>query len=221
MTTRELITSGQKRQISRFVLDAVERVLDELDLSKEGAQCVIDPNGDEFCEATRNFVRETLRKLSVPNQFADEEVESAFKYPPEYKGPKGIAEQTSILRGLFPGLGFADEKVTALPLPKHAEGWFAIPRWQNIAPTYGEAVEKVLALIESSGRKFYNYRRGKLAAKYLRQHVRTEKFLRHVGDQQKDFDILVVAAQFGLRWRGKSVRRGRVLFEGTVAQLTL
>ena len=41
MTTRELITSGQKRQISRFVLDAVERVLDELDLSKEGVSVPI------------------------------------------------------------------------------------------------------------------------------------------------------------------------------------
>ncbi|MBI3626726.1 hypothetical protein HY224_01640 [Candidatus Uhrbacteria bacterium] len=212
MTIRESITSGQSKQIVRFGADAVEAVLTELDPSKDGAQCVIEEHGDEFAEAMRNAARVALKAMSVPNQFADEEVDSNFTYPPEYKGVKGIAEQTNILRGFFPGLGFADEKVTALPLPKHAEGWFAIPRWQNIAPTYGEAVEKVLALIKS-GRKFYNYRQGKLAAKYLRQHAKTEKMLRQVGDQQKDFDVLVVAAQFGLRFCGKSVRRGRVLFE--------
>jgi len=212
MTTRGSITSGQSRRIAQFGSDAVEVVLAELDLSQDGAQCVIEQNGEEFCEAMRNAARVALRVMSMPNQFADEEVDSNFTYPPEYKGVKGVAEQTNILRGLFPGLGFADEKVVALPLPKHAEGWFAIPRWQNIAPTYGEAVEKVSALIVSR-RTFYNYRQGKLAARYLRQHARTEKFLRQVGDQQKDFDILVVAAQFGLRFRGKSVRRSRVLFE--------
>lgn len=213
MTTRESITSGQVKQIVRFGSDALEAVLTELDLSKNGAQCVIDdPNGEEFCEGMRIAARDLLRRLSVPNQFADEEVDSNFTYPPEYRDVKGIAEQINILCELFLGLGFVDEKVTALPLPKHAEGWFAIPRWQNIAPTYDEALEKVLALI-ASRRTFYSYRQGKLAAKYLRQHARTEKMLRQIGDQQKDFDILVVAAQFGLRFRGKSVRRGRVLFE--------
>jgi len=33
-----------------------------------------------------------------------------------------------------------------------------------------------------------------------------------LGDEQKDHDILVVAAQFGIRHRGRSVRRAREVF---------
>ena len=33
-----------------------------------------------------------------------------------------------------------------------------------------------------------------------------------LGDEQKDFDILVVPAQFGLRHKGRSVRRAREVF---------
>jgi hypothetical protein len=42
-------------------------------------------------------------------------------------------------------------------LPSGAEGYFAIPRWQNLAGTYNEAIEKVLAKLAST-RPFYNYR---------------------------------------------------------------
>jgi hypothetical protein len=80
-----------------------------------------------------------------------------------------------------------------------------------LAPTYGEAVEKVLAMIASK-RKFYNYRDGQLGAEYLRQHAKTAKMFQKLGDEQKDFDILVVPAQFGLRHRGRSVRRARGVF---------
>ncbi|MDO8560753.1 MAG: hypothetical protein Q7R91_00890, partial [bacterium] len=146
----------------------------------------------------------------VSNQFADEEVKSSYAYPKGYK-VKGITEQTNILRQLFPGVGFADEKLAEQPLPPNAEGWFAIPKWQTLAPTYGEAVEKVLAMIASK-RKFYNYRDGQLGAEYLRQHAKTVKMFQKLGDEQKDFDILVVPAQFGLRHKGRSVRRAREVF---------
>ena len=144
------------------------------------------------------------------NQFADEEVQSSYAYPKGYK-VKGITEQTNILRQLFPGVGNALEKLAARPLPPNAEGWFAIPKWQTLAPTYGEAVEKVLAMIASK-RKFYNYRDGQLGAEYLRQHAKTAKMFQKLGDEQKDFDILVVSAQSGLRHKGRSVRRAREVF---------
>jgi hypothetical protein len=146
----------------------------------------------------------------VSNQFADEEVESSCAYPKGYK-VKGITEQTNILRQLFPGIGFADEKLAEQPLPPNTEGWFAIPKWQTIAPTYGEAVEEVLAMIGSK-RTFYNYRNGQTGPEYLRQHAKTVKMFQKLGDEQKDFDILVVPAQFGLRHKGRSVRRAREVF---------
>jgi hypothetical protein len=155
-----------------------------------------------------------MKKITARNQFVNEEVKSIYGYLSGYK-PKGIAEQTNILRQFFPGVGFADEKIAEQLLPPNAEGWFAIPRWQSIAKTYEEALQKVLDLIKKQrDGNFYNYREGKIGETYLRQHERTAKKLQTLGDQQKGFDILVVAAQFGLRHRGRSVRRAREVFTG-------
>ena len=199
------ITEGQKKQYKRFVEDAGDKALSEVQLDKDELQMLIE-NGDEF----QSRIITAIRELSVSNQFADEEVQSSYAYPKGYK-VKGITDQTNILRQLFPGIGFADEKLAEQPLPPNAEGWFAIPKWQTLAPTYGEAVEKVLAMIASK-RKFYNYRDGQLGAEYLRQHQKTVKMFQKLGDGQKDFDILVVPAQFGLRHKGRSVRRAREVF---------
>lgn len=200
------VTDGQKKQVKRFAEDAVDRAIAEGLLDKDGIQKLIE-NGDEF----QARIITGIKELSVSNQFADEEVESSYAYPKGYK-VKGITEQTNILRQLFPGIGFADEKIAEQPLPVNAEGWFAIPKWQTLAPTYGEAVQKVLAMIASK-RKFYNYRDGQLGAEYLRQHAKTAKMFQKLGDEQKDYDILVVPAQFGLRHRGRSVRRAREVFQ--------
>lgn len=79
-----------------------------------------------------------------------------------------------------------------------------------MAATYGEAVQKVFEKIkEIRGGKFYNYRDGKLGPQYLRQSAKSVKAFQKLGLEQKDHDILVVAAQFGLRHRGRSVRRAR------------
>lgn len=199
-------------RVRRIAKDAVDHAIAEGILDKDGIQKLIE-NGDEF----QARIITAIKELSVSNQpacpvggFADEEVQSSYAYPKGYK-VKGITEQTNILRQLFPGVGFADEKIADRPLPPNAEGWFAIPKWQTLAPTYGEAVEKVLAMIASK-RKFYNYRDGQLGAKYLRQHAKTIKMFRKLGDEQKDYDILVVPTQFGLRHRGRSVRRAREVF---------
>jgi hypothetical protein len=79
--------------------------------------------------------------------FENEKVESSYGYLSGYK-PKGITEQTNILHQLFPELGSADELVAQGTLPLNTEGWFAIPRWQSVAKTYNEAVQKVLDLIK-------------------------------------------------------------------------
>ena len=142
---------------------------------------------------------------STSDQFAGEEVASSHAYPNGYK-VKGITEQTNILRQLFPGIGFADEKLADQPFPQNAEGWFAIPRWEMLGSSYGEAVDKVLAMIKSS-RRFYNYCEGQLGAEYLRQSTKKAKAFLKLGDQQNGYDILVVPAQFGMFHRGKSVRR--------------
>lgn len=206
MTTKS-ITSGQEKQFKRFVEDAAERALKEVGLDKDGLQKLIE-QGDKL----QARIIAGIRELSVSNQFADEEVESDYGYLSGYK-PKGITEQTNILRQLFSGIGYADEKLVEQPLPANTEGWFAIPKWQSVAETYEEAVQKVLDLIKKQRKgKFYNWREGRLGAQYLRQHERTVEKLQQLSDQQKGYDILIVAAQFGLRHRGRSVRRAREVF---------
>jgi hypothetical protein len=166
-------------------------------------------NGDEFNAAIAAVIVAKTRELSISNQFASEEVKSNYGYLSGYK-PTYMIEQTNLLRRLFPGVGYADEKLAEQPLPPNTEGWFAIPKWETMAPTYGEAVQMVLDKIkETRNGKFYNYRDGKLGPQYLRQSAKSANAFQKLGTEQKDHDILVVAAQFGLRHRGRSVRRAR------------
>jgi len=147
-----------------------------------------------------------LKEHRTTDKFKDEEVASSYGYLSGYK-PKGITEQTNVLRLLFPGIGYANEKLAELPLPEGAEGWFAIPRWQKVAKTYPEAVQIVLDLINKTRGKLYNWRKSQINSKHIRQSAKTAKMFQAIGEQQKDNDILVVPCQFGKRHAGRSVRR--------------
>jgi len=209
--TQTNATAGQIKQINRLGSDAIEKVLGELGLDNPGAQRVIE-HGDEFASGIRETVTHLLQDLSVSDKFKDEEVESSRGYLSGYK-PKSITEQTNRLCELFPSLGYADAKLADGTLPSNAEGWFAIPKWEKIAPTYNEAVQKVLDMIKQTrGGKFYNYRDGQLGPERLRQTAKTASVFQKLGDEQKDHDILVVPAQFGIHHRGRSVRRAREVF---------
>ena len=99
------ITDGQKKQYFRFIEDAAERALKVAIPDKDGLQKLFE-NGDEL----QARIVTAIREFSVGNQFADEETDSKYGYLSGYK-PKGITEQTNILRQLFRGVGFADEKI--------------------------------------------------------------------------------------------------------------
>jgi hypothetical protein len=206
MTTKSItsVTDGQKKQVRRFAEDALDRAIAEGVLDKDSIQKLIE-NGDDFQERILAAVRE----LSLSNLFADEETESSYGYLSGYK-PKGMTEQTNRLRQLIPGIGFANEKLVEQPLPPNAEGYFAISRWQSVAPTYGQALQKMFDLIKQTrDGKFYDYREGKLGADRLRLVPKTQKALEKLGKEQEGFDILVAPCQFGFRHRGRSVRRAR------------
>ena len=144
--------------------------------------------------------------------FANEEVKPNYGYPPRY-AMKPVCEQLVELSKHFNGLNTNDVLACSkeLPaLPSGAEGWFAVPRWEKVAKTYNEAVEKVLDLIGKT-RTFYNYRKGNLGPKYLRLSERTAVALQMLGERQKG-DFLLIPAQFGLTHRGRSVRRVRVVY---------
>ena len=210
LITSKEITSGQKKQIKRFIQDVGEEVaeiaVEKANFDKNSSQKFLE-QGDEFRSAMLETAIAKVKELSVSSQFSNEEMSSKYGYLSGYK-PKGITEQTNILRQLIPGIGFADEKLALRPLPENAEGWFAIPKWQSVAPTYGEAVEKVLDLIKKTrDGKFCSYCEGQLGPKNLRQSEKSAKMFEKFANEQKDYDILVIPAQFGILHRGRSVRR--------------
>lgn len=182
----------------------VEQAYNKAGLSEKEAQRVNDTAG--LAELIATFITENR----VTDQFKDEEVASTYGYLSGYTAPKSITEQCNILRGIFPGVGFANEKLAEGAVPANAEGWFAIPKWQTLAKTYGEAVQMVLdAIKEQRSGKFYNYRENQLGPDQLRQSAKSVEVFQTLSNEQKDYDILVVAAQFGIRHRGRSVRRAR------------
>ena len=196
----EKITSSQHKQIIRLIEDGI----DAIGLSKDGAQRIIE-NGGRFQHALNLFVN----SFAAGKYHEENEVVSCFGYRSGYT-PKGIAQQTERLRELFPGIGYANEELANASLPENAEGWFAIPRWEKIAPTYGEAVRKVLDLIKQTrDGAFHNWREGRFGPHELLQFFEAEQQFKYFGAEQEGYDILVVPAQFGMRHRGCSVRHAR------------
>lgn len=202
--TQQETTDGQIEQTTRVVVDAVKKALKPL--GKEAAQRV-HKRGNELASSIAKFIAE----LSVSDQYANEQVATSYNYPANYR-PKPIAEQIETIAKLFGLDGTAAYAYTKnLPtLPEGAEDWFALPRWEAVAKTYGEAVEKVLGLVGKS-RKFQNWREGQLHERYLRQSEKTKQMFAQFAEKQSG-DIILVPAQFGFLHRGQSVRRARETF---------
>jgi hypothetical protein len=74
-------------------------------------------------------------------------------------------------------------------------------------------VEIVLEVL-GKRRKLQNRIAGRLGPTYLRQSERAKLAAKILADQQQGNDILVVAAQSGMRHRGCSARRARVRMAG-------
>ena len=209
--THARATPGQIKQISRFAADAVEKVLADFGPDHSGAQRVIE-HGNEFASAICEATLAALKELSVSDKFKDEEVKSSYGYLSGYK-PKSISEQQACLRKLFPQLESPDLKLDEETVSGPAEGYFAIPRWKKIAPTYCEAVQTVLRLLKKARKgSLCNFREDELSAEQLREHSRKSAAFQKLGDEQTERDVLIVPAQFGLFHRGRSVRRTREVF---------
>lgn len=207
MTTKKLITSDDPKGLDATAKWRAVYNKQQLTDGADGSAQRLNESREFWKE-----LAELIQKHSATNQYANEVVSSNYTYPKEYKGPKPIAEQVQTIATMFgldptQALEFAKNLPT---LPEGAEGWFAIPRWEKVAPTYGQAVQKVLDLIKQTRNgAFYNYREGELGPNQLRQSTKQVAMFQKLGDEQKDQDILVVPAQFGIRHRGRSVRRAR------------
>jgi hypothetical protein len=197
------ITPGQRKQIVRFIEDG----LDTLTLDKDDAQHIIERGGD-----MQTKLKDILREFSVSDRYINEENPTDATYPQGYE-IKPITEQIVTLRQFFPELSTADESIAAKPLPPNAEGWFAIPRWEKLSLTYDGAVNRVFEAIRSKRALFRCSPMYQTDPECLHQYAKTVKAFQKLGNEQKGYDILIIPCQFGLRHRGRSIRRSFVVMK--------
>jgi len=206
-------TEQQNQQLQSCLGDAVHNAylmaIEQLD--KQSAQAVLEAEREVKSEIAK-AVTEIVYSHTLSSKFEDEEVGSDRGYPPTYR-VRPVEAQVTELRKAFPALGACQEKLGRLPLPEGAEAWFAIPRWEAVAPTYNEAVEKILEILARK-RRISNRIAGRLGKEYLRQTERCRLAETILADQQEGNDILVVAAQAGILHRGCSARRTRAALAG-------
>ena len=206
-------TDQQNTQLQSFLVEATQEAcrtaIEQLD--QQSAQVVLDM-AKKLKPEVVNLIVDIIHKHTVSDKYKDEQVGSNRVYPPTYR-VRPIEAQVTELRKHFPMLGSCLEKLSRRPLPEGAEAWFAIPRWEALAPTYNEATQMVLDVIASK-RKFQNRCAGKLGPIYLRQSERSKLACKILEDQQSGNDILVVGVQSGLLHRGCSSRRTRVSMAG-------
>jgi len=230
MTTEKLITSAQTDKVADLGREAVKTAVGKVNPTSTNVQNGIISNGREFKNRVEEAVKAIVLEMTTTNQYANEVVSSSYTYPKEYK-MKLIEEQVKFITEKF-GLDptSALEFIKTLPaLPDGAEGWFAIPKVSSVAKKhfpaitdsaeqYCEAVKLVHSKLAES-RSFTNYRNGEIVPSKLRVHARTAGLLEELENQQQG-DILILAVQYGMRHRGKSVRRARETFSGNEFGLT-
>ncbi len=203
------MTEGQEKQLSRVVME------DELFTPKptnDEAQCLL-----KHGNILQTAVRISRKEIFVKYLYADEEKSSDYTYPKEYKR-KSIREQIDILLECFPGLNatWALMKGEAWydslkNLPDWIEGPLVYVWWEMFG-NYNAATEQVLSALGKKYQNFVNYRNGQLGPEYLQQSKKTTGLEAKIKKDQPG-DLIIVPSQAGLRWRGKSVRRGRVLYD--------
>ena len=206
-------TDSQNAQLHDFLGEAVDsactQAIEQLD--RQSVQTVLEMGKKLKGEIAESLVQ-IIHKHTISDKFKDEEVPSNRVYPPTYK-VRPVEAQVTEMKKLFPSLGSCMEKMARKPLLEGAEAWFAIPRWQALAPTYNEATEMMLTAL-ASRRKFQNRIVGRLGEIYLRQSERTRLAEKILADQQQGHDFLVIPIQAGMLHRGCSARRARIAMAG-------
>ena len=204
-------TSQEQRDRLKETLDAaVQRIYRSTlkDLDQHSARLVLEMD-EKLTTEIVSAAMKIVHRLTVSDKYVNEEAVSRREYPAAYR-VRPVEAQVTELRKHFPQLGPCMEKLGHKPLPENAEDWFAIPRWQALAPTYNQATEMLIALLATK-RRFDNRILGKLGEAFLRQSERSKLAERILAEQQPGCDIFVVAAQAGLLHRGCSARRARVV----------
>ncbi len=183
-------------------------VLDAQSLTKDDAQVVI-ANGNqlknELSKTTKDFIRRALWQ--------------GYVYPKDYRR-KPVDRQINIIGKVFglsteTAMKFATERLPKIKLPRHAEGWFAVPSVEAVAKKhfpqvtglidqYRESIRFACKKIKET-REFSDYGLG-----FFDHHPFMERpkslsacYSHNIGGQ--DGEIILIPAQLGMRFQGKSV----------------
>lgn len=164
----------------------------------------------------------------MSNRFANEEKESKYGYYSGYQKPKSVEGQIDIIRSHWPSLDpdpalrYMREVYPTLKLPGWVEGPFALVRPKNLychdgslSREFGKETNQLAEVLEAlresrdTGVRFGN-------SKFVPHDIHRTKSLHWTWlprlTKQQPGDILIVPAQFGLRHRGRSIRRAREMF---------
>ena len=193
------------------------------------AQRINDTALSNLADLIANFISEARRS----DKFKGKEVRSSYTYPNEYKGPKPIDKQLlslSIALNLDPASAL--EYATHLPalesfVPADAlkwTGWFAVPSLASLATIAEKHFPEVKDMTErycrtilfvfgklAASRPFQNWREGQITSEQLRMTARLLRAMEILAETQKG-DILIIAAQLGMRHRGRCTGRAREVF---------
>lgn len=199
-----------KALLAQVASAAYQKVIGELD--QESARTVLE-SIRRLEGQLKDYLVDVVHRNAISNKWKEEEVDSRRCYPSLYR-VHSIEAQVTELRKYFPQLHGCMEKIAYRELPEGGpEEWFAIPRWQVVAPTYNEALELVLSCLASK-RKFVNRIFERMGPAHLRPGKRAKLAEEFLASQQQGNDIFVVAAQFGMLHRGCSARRARTAMAG-------
>jgi hypothetical protein len=232
--TAEPITSGQQKQFFRFVEDAAERAWADAGLDKRGLQRLIE-NGGEF----QADIIASIKRLSVTNEFANEEVGSSYGPPPGWT-PKDVVPQVARFREIWGVLHDVSEEALLQPylkgegassyrtapeqslrLPDGIEGLLVFPTTSAMLrlvkgnkgwPDYNRVLKLILDTMKEHRRDFVDWTEGNIGPDFERPfEAYWKRLLAFEGQTKADF--IVLPGQTGIRHRGRSPRRARVLIE--------
>lgn len=199
MLTKTLITSRDPK--GTHAVRLFEAAYDKLKLEENQAQ-MLNERGGEF----QHEIKKIIQKLIEPIP--------KYSYPENYM-PKPIEEQIEILGKIFGAdTEYALKYADRLPLlPENAEAYFAI-----LSPLMVERNEKMFGF-EKAYYELTNYVLNKLKIPTLRLqndkihiHSATDKAIKKIFNKQNN-DIIIIAAQLGLRHQGLSVKEARKKFK--------
>ena len=199
-------------------MDLVARIFDGKRFNSDECQLIA-----ERAPELKEKLGALLRDLATLNRFSSEEEPSGLRYPKGYE-PYALLTQVDRLKTIFPNIetararAYLRDKHLTLNLPEGADGWFAIPRWQELSGShsYAEAVMMIIKLLQGPKPYFsYCINPDTLARKNIRESERTAKRLERIAKEQGYGDIMFVAAQFGHVGASRSPRRAREVYRAS------